>query len=1322
MRYIQQSILQSQFFIFFLVLASFLPSCHNSDSDRIPDSFLEENFQDPASRYGPGVFWQWMNGNISRDGIIKDLEAMHAAGIKGGIIFNNAVGIPRGPVIYGSDEWIDLTVFAFQEAERLGMEFMIHNAPGYSGTGGPWITPEHSMQQLVWTESIVKGGGNKEIMLPQPYAKMGWYKDAMVVAYPSLKGEEKNMKSHLKRILVNGVETDKSPLWDCNFETKVQLIIPEGSKSTEMIFEFDEPFLASSILIRREKTDPPGHPYDGPRDNPPVLTLECSDDGKQFRRLAVIQIPAQRALEIPTPQNFVTTKARYFRILSNKETNITEMELSPFSRIEGWSSKVNFQSGNARVTTNLNDFENPFTIDKDQVIDLSSKMTIDGKLIWDVPSGNWTILRIGHTTTGEEQAAAPEACVGLDVDKLSKKGVDEHYNKFLKKVFEKAQPYLGKSFTGITVDSWEVGVQNWTSDFDKEFQQRNGYNMVPYAVALTGRYVGNSEETERFLHDFNSTQEEMLAENYYGHLRDICHKNNLILAAEPYGDGQFSNWQVGTKVDVIMGEFWVHGLYGGATTNLNAGYIAHTNGLKIAGAEAFTAMPDLAKFTEYPSAMKADGDWMFTNGINQLIFHVYAHQPHPDVKPGMTMGPFGTHFNRNNNWLEQAKPWFDYLRRCQFMLQNGIYVADACYYAGSDGGAGGSQLRLTGLGLDIIGKDVFLSDADVKEGKLILPDGMSYPVMIFPDRTSFSLKELEKLNTLLQKGLKIYCSKPVPEMGLKGKSTQPGWDELVDKLWGATGDPEITEIVVGKGMIYQNMNPGKLFDALKLDVDFDYESDDPNALINYIHRKSGSLDYYFVANNRRNNVSITASFRIEGKQPELWHPETGKISPMMLFRTENGRTTIPLDLKPSEGVFIVFREDIGTDPYEKIVKNDLNIADLITENPDNPAISELTNDFTIEFWIKPDVAALNGKGYLLYPLRGEKLYTDNHASIGLTAGQNGIRVFEQSGRNAEMVLYANKKIEGWTHLALVYRKGKPEVFLNGEKSGEGKTSPYTVHPNLNELADVNQLIVIFQGENTKPVLHHGPLNSEELKTIYYQGKPAMKPFKNVEFEHDKDAVFAWFKENGNYNFVSTASEKEVVVNEILPEIPVNNAWRVKFPSGAGAPQEIQLAKLLSLHRYEDFGVRHFSGTATYLNHLNISSGYLASGSRLMIDLGDVAITAEVLINGVSAGYLWKPPFETDITRLVREGENMIEIKVNNLWVNRLIGDEYLPVENEYDRWGQIKRLPEWYLENSKKPEGRITFTAWKQYDKDGPLVESGLTGPVKIVMQIRKKI
>src|SRR5262249_30683261 len=383
-------------------------------------------------------------------------------------------------------------------------------------------------------------------------------------------------------------------------------------------------------------------------------------------------------------------------------------------------------------------------IDPERVLDLSAQMNADGKLSWQAPPGRWTILRIGHTPTGRMQNAAPDAGLGLEIDKFSAEAMEFHFNKYFGDLFDAFGPLAAKGLVGALIDSYEVGMQNWTPTFPEEFKKRRGYDLSKYMPAMTGRVVGNQEVTERFLWDLRRAQADLMADNYYGKFAELCRLHGMKSYTEPYGpsNGPFDELQVGALVDEPMGEFWLRqaGAQWGWTLKL-ASSIAHVWNKPVVGAETFTGRPNDSKWQEHPYATKAIGDLMYTRGLNHYIFHRYALQPHPDAAPGMTIGQSGFHFDRTNTWFEKSGPWLQYIARCQSMLRQGRFVADLLYLNGQSAPAempdsyNATKVPLEpappdGHDYDVIHPQALAERVRIEGGRIVLPDGMTYRVLV----------------------------------------------------------------------------------------------------------------------------------------------------------------------------------------------------------------------------------------------------------------------------------------------------------------------------------------------------------------------------------------------------------------------------------------------------------------------------------------------------------------------------------------------------------------------------------------------------------------
>lgn len=1277
---------------------------------------LAKYFQHPPDSARPWCFWMWMNGNITKDGITADLETMKKIGIGGVINFNSAVGIPRGEVDYASDEWMECTAHAIREANRLGIEFSLHNSPGYSGCGGPWVTPEMSMQQLVWQEVFIKNTDKIDQFLPKPYAKFDYYKDAFVLAYPSLPCETILMKDALKSLFINGEKVDVSLLMDKNPETKIRL------ESGSILLEFAENFTARAISLFR-KAEIPHDLFDGPRDHPPQFKVEYSMNNIDFQVIGMIRCPELREMDTPAVLSFEAVSAKYFRLTASVPTWISDIEFYNAPRLAGWSGKTNFTHGDSSGETPF--IEKEYLIDSKSVLNISSKMTADGRLVWQAPTKkNWTILRIGHTSTGEECAAHPEAGKGLEIDKFSKEALQFHFDHFLDKFIERVKPFVGKSFKGILVDSWEAGKQNWTTHFPAEFRQRKQYDIIQWLPALMGKVVDSTEQTERFLWDVNKVQADLLADNFYGHYQHLCHQRGLSFYAEPYGDGNLDSLQIGQHLDITMSEFWTRYIYGSDNYSKLAVSAAHIYGKRIVAAEAFTAMPATAKWTDYPYSLKAEGDYFFSLGVNRLVFHTFVHQPYFTGFPGMTMGPFGTHFDRNNTWTNQAYGWTDYLKRCQYLLQQGLTVSDICYFKGDNPESGVPDIYKiipTGFKGDVIGTKALHQRVSIKNGIISLPDGVTYQLCIMANLTKILPETLARLIALVEAGMTlIVTNKPSKLYGLKAQ-----YNTLIDDFYGDLDGNKIQERKLGKGKILWNHAIKTVLNQLSILPDFEYLAENSGAAIHYIHKRIVDCDIYFVANHKRQREKITCTFRITDRQAEIWNAETGEITEALFYQfTEDGRTQIAVDLAPASSVFVVFSNKKKLSKFTNILKDGKVISGITINQKTN--YHTVTNNFSVALWCKPDTFAHNGRSMLFHASEGELLFGKSHAICALSAGQNGVIIYERSRGVAQEIFFAEQSLSGWTYLVLVYANGKPKLFINGKEVISSIVSPKTenniIHAGLETPAHVEQFASYFEGNYTQPILFERVLNQDEIAASYQKGLPNSTLPSEVKLSRTpKGKLKALFFENGSYALTSKNTKKILGNIQGCRIIELSNNWELQFLKDSEI-SPIVLPKLMSLHKHENFEIKHFAGTVTYRKNINLSKDDLAIDKRLFLHLGRVEVIAEVSVNMKKVALLWKEPFMTDITDVVKIGKNELIIQVTTLMPNRLVGDEYLPVENEYSKHYFIKKLPEWYVNNQEKLGKRKLFSVWKTHKKTDPLLESGLLGDVKLFFAIEKSV
>ena len=1232
----------------------------------------EELFANPPREARPSTYWEWVNGNINEAGLTKDLEYMRQAGYGGAMIFDVGVGIPRGGTDYNSPQWKSAVRHAAKEAERLGMELYMHNSPGYSGTGGPWIPVELSMKQLVWTDKTVLSDGTQRIEadLPRPCSKQGFYRDAFVLAYPSLPEEKESFRDVVKEVSVDGKRLDGSVFFDNDWHTQYRL-----EKGESLLFELSRPFPVQAATIYRGSREKPLDPHDGPRDYAPALSLELSSDGVHFTKAGKFISYALRAMDAPSTLSVPLTYARYVRITSNRGTNLSEIDLHASPRLNDYVPKINATGKAAGLEDERQEVRPGECISPSSVIDLTGMLDGKGHLSWQAPAGRWTLVRIGYTTTGEVVAAAPDAGVGLDCDKFSREAIDYHFDKFLDPLLDSLKPWCGTTLNALVIDSWEAGKQNWTETLPDYFKKKRGYDLRPYLLAVTGRIVGGTGETERFLWDFRRTHADMFLENYVERFKERAARHGLKYAGEAYGDGNFESLELAARQDYPMSEFWTHYIYGNISTTMLASSTAHVWNRQIVPCECYTGTPFNSKFTEHPYGMKALGDYILSAGVNRFVYHATTHQPYVGEQKGnmMTMGPFGSHLDRTSTWARQFAAFNLYNSRCAYMLQQGKYVADVLYLKDEAISSGvnnyntASPVTPYGYRWDITGREALLKRVSVDDGRIVLPDGMEYTLLVVTPMHRSSPETLSRLAELVRQGMNVWLPERKPS-GYTGLDSLKDAEvrRLADMLWNAD--------TLGNGRIFRNVSIGEALRQAGRQPDFAFTAKNKDAQIHFIHRKAGEDDVYFVSNHRRRLETLTLTFRVTRKTPELWDAETGRTGMPVAYEEAAGLTRLNVDLPESGSIFIVFRKGKGhSSAVETIVPEPTLVH---TRSGKSRAFNpkSFNSTFTVALWAKPETFAAAGRGFILYPQAGR----DGSASVGLAMGQNGIRVYERNKKNKEVLSY-DAPVEGWTHVALVYREGTPTLYVNGIKVAEGERSSSVCSPAIYVPMAEEQFIASFEGDQSDVMVYDYALEEGEILALHEDGLPLPR----MEGRTWKD---------------------------------LSEDWTVSFPAESKVKGEIHLARLMSLHKHRDFNVRHFSGTATYEKRFVLSAGDIDAlhGKRVTLSLGRVENMAEATLNGKDLGLVWKEPYSIDITDALKTGENILTIEATNLYPNRMIGDEHLPELYEYDGYGRLQKFPDWYKKGESDERERVLFIPWKYYKKTDPLLESGLTGPVRI--------
>jgi len=1308
---------------------------------------LEDAFRRPPADARPHTWWHWMNGNVTADGITRDLEAMARVGVGGVQMFDVGTGIPKGPVETLNAEWLRLVQHAASEANRLGISFTMHNCPGWSSTGGPWITPDRAMQQVVWSETFAEGGRRIDVTLPRPYAKLNYYRDAMVLAYPSLPAEG---PPKLVTATAGSKAVDPKTLTDWDLAEGIDLRPEQTGQRAYLQLEYSDIFEARSVLIHAAGI--PGGPGGG---TPSPIVLESSVDGTAFSKVADLADSGGRGgagPNVPLTAGFPAVRAKFYRLSVPQPRRITEFQLSGSSRIADWTFKTNLARRRNQEAMPSSD-AGP-AIDPEQVIDISRQMDGEGRLSWDAPAGRWTILRIGSTPTGRMQNASSDAGLGLEIDKFSAEAMEFHFDKYFGNLQPAFAPLAAKGLVGALIDSYEVGMQNWTPAFPQEFEKRRGYDLRKYMPAMTGRIVGSPDITERFLWDLRRAQADLMADNYYGKFAALCRRHGMKSYTEPYGpaNGPFDELQVGALVDEPMGEFWLRqaGAQWGWSLKLGSS-IAHVWEKPVVGAETFTGRPNDSKWQEHPYATKAIGDLMYTFGLTRYIFHRYAHQPHPDAVPGMTMGQWGFHFDRTNTWFEKAGPWLEYVARAQYMLRQGMFVADLLYLNGESAPSEMpnsdnvtkeplNPLPPDGHDYDVIHPQALLKRVRVENGRIAVEGGMSYRVLVLQPTQGMTVELARRLLELVNQGMWLAGNPPSYSCGLaNARNNDAELRRIVVELW---GDGSASDRAVGKGRVFRTQPLRTVLDKLGVSPDFQFAGRNPDRDIRYLHRRLGTADIYFVTNHQRRSEEIVASFRVDAKRPEFWNAVTGEIVPAAVYEAANGRVRVPIRLEPSGSLFVIFRAPASGSSLRSVARDGETLV-TVADFAGVPAAPyrAVADNFTFSVWIKPEIeigasgfprestqgnAGANASCYVVHPPEGDTLYGEGHSAAGFTAGRDGVVVYERARGMFAPLLVAPQPISGWNHLAVVYQGGAPSLYFNGKLIKTGQRSGRTVHPGLGA-PDANIRFVHFEGDNTAPALISEALGEERIRQL---AAALPDPEAPADVEFSAGGLLVW--RNGEYQLRNGQGRNTPLrVSGLVDPIVLGGPWRVSFPPKLGAPEEVNLPSLVSLHLHADPGVKYFSGTAAYHRTFSLPAGVPAGGRRWFIDLGRVEVLAEVLVNGRNLGIVWKPPYRLDVTSAVRAGDNDLEVRVTNLWPNRLIGDEQLPEEYPFGPavppggfaggggGGNplaIREIPKWFISGQPKPEGRrITFTTWHHWRNDSPLLASGLLGPVRLM-------
>jgi hypothetical protein len=877
-----------------------------------------------------------------------------------------------------SPQWWAMVKHAMHEADRLGLKLAMHVSDGFALAGGPWITPELSMQHVVSAQTQVTGGKKVSLLLPQPPRTQGYYRDVAVYAYPTPTGSGATTATSKPQITSS-----------ITGENLALLATPgnrKGFKTNEpgwIQYAFEQPFTCRSIRIRSN-----GYNYQANR-----LRVEVSDDGRTFRELTRLHPPRSGWQDSSAVTHALpATTARFFRFGYDpagsepgaedldaakwkQSLKVSEIQLSGEARIHQFEGK-NGDVWRVSQRTTPAQLPDAQCVPLGKVINLTDKLDANGRLTWTAPPGRWTILRMGHTSTGQINTTGGGGR-GLECDKFNPAAVSLQFDKWFGEAVRQGGPELAaRVLKGFHVDSWECGSQNWSANFPAEFRSRRGYDLLPWLPVMAGVPLASADQSERVLFDVRQTIADLVNDKFYVTLRDLAHAKGCTFSAEAIAPTMVSDGLLHYQhADVPMGEFWLRSpTHDKPNDMLDAVSGAHIYGKNIVQAEAFTELK--LAWDEHPGMLKALQDRNYALGVNRLVYHVFVHNPWLDRRPGMTLSGIGLFFQRDQTWWQPGRAWVDYARRCQALLQLGHPVADVAVFTGEETprrailpnrlvhdlpgilgpqAVAAEQKRLANAGLpmreqpekvsasanmetadmlvdplhgyqyDSFNKDALLRLAEVENGRIVLPGGASYGLLVVPgglkmspDSTSMSPEVARKLDELARAGATILLNRQPshsPEL-----RDFPNADKEVQQLTASLNQSEnsqasaVTTVAinapVSTGRVLRGPYQAGSFDALGFarDVIASTASGQRARGIAWTHRAAPEFDIYFISNQLDSARTINLSLRVAGRRPELWNAVTGEIRPATDWKLEDGRTVLPLQLDRSGSVFVVFRE------------------------------------------------------------------------------------------------------------------------------------------------------------------------------------------------------------------------------------------------------------------------------------------------------------------------------------------------------------------------------------------------------------------------------
>ena len=1132
-----KKLISSLLFIACLNLAAFSTSTAYS-ADPLSSDPLVAGFETPPDSAKLWAYWWWLNGNVTEECVTRDLEGMKAKGFGGAIIFDadgsnqdGNIRVPAGPM-FGSDEWRKLFKHSLKEADRLGLSISLNMQSGWN-LGAPGIRPEHAAKLVTFSETTVSGPGQVEINLPRPNAHRHYalgtefYRDVTVLAIPDKRGNVDAVpvsisasSSQREFPAANAIDGNTATYWVSDGYSPERPVSKEFPE--HLILTFEKPVTADGVLILAR----PGY---GPKDCELAFS---NNNGQTWTPLAEISCKN----EAETKAAFRRTEATQFRLKitsaydpSNptrpRNAQIVEIAMldgntslgalrQPTSPLRNYNVKIADRTSGGSAPDSL-----PFVLDEpmvpgeedaklSEVLVIRDKMDADGKLVWDVPEGNWTVIRFGYRQSGSRVSTASGQWQGYTLDYLDPDALKTYWNESIQPLIDDAGPLAGKVFRYVHTDSWEAGGMNWSHTFIDEFKTRRGYDPVPYLPIVAGKILDNREISNRFLNDYRRTIADCIRDNNYILMQELAAKHNIGTHPEsggPHG-GPFDSLQLLGLSDIPMSEFWCwsprHRVGDPNRFFLKQpASAAHTAGRQLVAAEGFTNI-GMHWQESFSDNLKPSFDQALCEGMNLLVWHTFTTSPKEMGLPGQEYFA-GTHFNTNNFVFDKSDDFLKYINRSHFLLQQGLFAADVLEFYGENV-PNFTQMKwantaksLPGYDNDVTSEEVVLNRVSVKDGVIWLPDGMNYKLLVLPNRPSISEAVLRKLAVwVIEDGLTVIGPKPTRITGLAGGHSGTAQADadvraMADRLWGNAPVAESGIRNVGKGRVVWGMTSREVLQQDKLPPDFERISGtNTEPRVDSIHRvvyknqmakinlkpfaefspkdvntvpadvQSGIVAHlYFVANLSANPDVMQCAFRVTGKQPELWDALTGERRKATAFRQEGGRTILPLEFVGHGSIFVVFREEISPNVQGTAASNSLAVRSK----------QEVTGAWDVAFdeqWGGPKQVVF------------EKLVPWNQHEMDGIKYYSGIAAYRKTIRVPAAMLAGNSRVilqfGGVSEMA--------EVKVNGQSCGIVWAKPYRIDITAALKPGENRLEIEVANHWANRVIGDAALPESERKT------------------------------------------------------------------------------------------------------------------------------------------------------------------------------------------------------------------------------------------------